>query len=138
VDAVTLADAYKPLASGSAPCPNLMEPQHERDKYMRKRLAVVLAVVAAALATLAAVAVPAQSDNPTEIRSRTLTVPTGTPDVGFHCTPEPDLIEIIGPTVEPAEAEGWLFIQERVGEMCVQSDWPDPVEVTLYYLALKH
>lgn len=101
---------------------------------MRKRLPAAAAIVAV-LAILATLASPAQSDQRTEIRSRTVTVQV---NAGYQCTSDPRLIEILGETAQPAEAEGWLFVQEQpVGQMCVLSDWPEPVEVTLWYLALR-
>jgi hypothetical protein len=97
---------------------------------MLKRLAVA-AVILAAFALLAS---PAQSWERTEIRSKTLTVQ---PAAGYTCVPAGKLIEIIGPTTEPPEAEDYLFFQEHPDEICVLSDWETPVEVTVYYLAVR-
>lgn len=97
---------------------------------MLKRLAAV-AVILAAFALLAS---PAQSGEQTEIRSKTLTVQ---PAVGYVCEPASNLIEIIGPTTQPLEAEDYLFFQERPDEICVLSDFETPVEVTVYYLAVR-
>jgi len=97
---------------------------------MLKRLAVAAAIIAA----FALLSSPAQSEEKTEIRSKTMTVQ---PASGYNCSPTAQLIEIIGPTTEPAEAEDYLFFQERVDEICVLSDWETPVEVTVYYLALR-
>jgi hypothetical protein len=99
---------------------------------MLRRLAIVATLVAA----LTALALPAQADEKpkVEIRSQTVTVQ---PFIGYQCTSDPALIEVIGVTTEPPEAEDFLFVTEQPGAFCILSDYPEPVQVTVYYLALK-